>query len=196
MARQEPEAYFLSIRDAVESQRLNQQHINVKAMHNGRLLHQSVPQLRAETRVAEVATGTGAWLHDAIHSNNLEPQSTAEQAQYVGFDISPAQFPAQKIPGVDFAVHDASQPFPEKYHGIFDLVHIRYLVLAIREEQYAQILQNVTQLLRMCPVPGVDKPSDAQQDLEDICIGRKPDLMRTCSWSRHITPWVKRSLSV
>lgn len=120
MAPHESKTNLLSVCGANESERLNRKHDIRKAMYDGQLLHPRVPQITPDTAsqiIADVATGTDIWLLDVIASNDLKPRPAAGKAQYVGIAISPAQFPAENVPGVEFVVHDALQPFPHKYLG-------------------------------------------------------------------------------
>lgn len=73
---------------------------------------------------------------------------------YHGFDISDAQFPASNNnnntdpgTGIGFSVQDCLKPFPEEHHGQYDLVHVRLLVAAVKEVDYALIVANIKPLL-------------------------------------------------
>lgn len=48
---------------------------------------------------------------------------------------------------MDFVAHDILKPFPEEYHGRFDVVHVRLLVLALKKEQIKLAAENVAALL-------------------------------------------------
>ncbi|KAJ9618911.1 hypothetical protein H2203_008727 [Taxawa tesnikishii (nom. ined.)] len=156
----ESETYCLP-RGGEEIERLNRQHLFIRALFNGNLIHPHIPlsQIRS---VADVGTGTGAWLLDTrsqLLQNQLQQHNKKVQSplQFVGFDISDAQFPldvgrrrdeCEGRSDLDFVVHDLLQPFPAEYHGQFDLVHLRLLVGGTRVEDIPTYLQHVSSLLR------------------------------------------------
>lgn len=65
----------------------------------------------------------------------------------VGFDVSPAQFPASPLPGTRFVVWDMTKDFPEEYHNSFDLVHIRFAIFALAIEQIRGVVENLVKLI-------------------------------------------------
>ena len=104
-------------------------------------LAKSLPSKNA--RVADIGTGTGAWLisvQSSLHST----------AQLHGFDISDVQFPSPtELPSnVHFHTTNALQPFSEEHHGQFDLVHLRLLVCALEKDDWIKVATNVSQLLK------------------------------------------------
>lgn len=62
-----------------------------------------------------MGTGTGVWLKDVAQA--LDHHQHPEW-EFLGFDISPKQFPSQKD-RLEFVVHDMTRPF---HHEHFDLV--------------------------------------------------------------------------
>ena len=138
----EPEAYLFSQRNRKEAKRLNAQHTLLKKFYGGRLLHQSIPLDNVQTAIADVGTGTGVWIRDMARSFH-----GALKPQLVGFDISSAQF-TEKDPDIDFVVHDILTPFPLEFHGKFDLVHVRLLVCALRQESLRDAVKNIVAILR------------------------------------------------
>jgi hypothetical protein len=67
--------------------------------------------------------------------------------EIIGFDISPAQFPKDPLPGTKFVVWDMTKDFPEEYHNSFDLVHIRFAVFTVTAEQVRGLVENVVKLI-------------------------------------------------
>ncbi|KAK6432716.1 hypothetical protein LTR95_011108 [Oleoguttula sp. CCFEE 5521] len=130
-------AYSLP-RNAPESARLDEQHQIWKAtLAYPGLLH---PRILAsldgkQGRIADVATGTGAWLVDLA--------ATAPQHTYTGLDISNAQFPATHPENIEFDVMNIFEPVPAKYEGYFDVIHVRLLVLGLAGEQWHTTAQNL-----------------------------------------------------
>jgi hypothetical protein len=47
-----------------------------------------------------------------------------------------------------FHIHDAFAPFPEEHQGIYDIVHVRFMVLVVMDtERVASVLDNLIALL-------------------------------------------------
>ena len=136
------EEYMLQ-RDKKESSRLETQHEFLKTLAHGNLILPCIPaaSLRA---IADVGTGTGAWLKDVARALDHQRNSNRE---LLGFDISPKQFPSQKD-HLKFVVHDMTKPFDKIYHEHFDLVNVRLLSYAIKAQDLNQAVTNVVQLLR------------------------------------------------
>lgn len=65
----------------------------------------------------------------------------------VGFDISSNQFPKNPAPENKFVLWDMTKSFPKEYHGTFDVVHIRLVVLALKVEQIKDVVENLVELL-------------------------------------------------
>ena len=138
------EAYMLQ-RSPEESRRLDTQHDFLRALAHGELVHQSIPRQRLRA-VADVATGTGVWLQETLRE--LTPvQNDPRGVDFVGFDISPSQFPRGKVPGIVFVVHDVRKAFPRQYHARFDLVHVRLLSYAIKAQDLMTVVENIVQIL-------------------------------------------------
>jgi len=139
------DAYMLQ-RDSQESKRLDAQHEYMRALSSGHLIHPSILSnvIRA---VADVGTGTGAWLRDLANSAAVVDD---KEATFVGFDISPQQFPPTEtyFPNVKFVVHDITKPFPVEYHETYDLVNVRLLSYAIRVVDLEKAVRHILQILR------------------------------------------------
>ncbi|KAK4067256.1 uncharacterized protein Triagg1_7699 [Trichoderma aggressivum f. europaeum] len=126
-------------------QRLNQQHDLLVRLCHGNLIHPDIPQPQI-SRVADIGTGTGCWLQDAV---SVLAQTTADASMVsIGVDISNAHFPLDKHSNIEFITHDILQPFPEEFHGRFDLVHVRLLVLALKREEIPTAAKNAAILLK------------------------------------------------
>lgn len=135
-----------------ESRRLDFQNEFFRHLTHGSLLHPCIP-LNEVSAVADVGSGTGAWIQDVALSLRGAPEATHQcrkKQEFVGFDISPNQFPAAdtNLDGLNFVVHDITARFPKEYHGKFDVVHIRFLSYALKERDLTVALENVTEILR------------------------------------------------
>ena len=61
--------------------------------------------------------------------------------------MSDLQFPSTKSESLHFHVHDASKPFADEFIGRFDLVYLRMLVGGINENDYLDVVRNLSSLL-------------------------------------------------
>jgi SAM-dependent methyltransferase len=94
-------------------------------------------------RIADVGTGTGAWLLDL--ATRLPPTS-----QLTGFDIDTEKYPArQELPdNVSLEPGNVLEPFPETHCGAYDVVHVRLLMYALKKDQWETAARNLKTLLK------------------------------------------------
>ncbi|KAL1986735.1 hypothetical protein VTN96DRAFT_5600 [Rasamsonia emersonii] len=141
---QEKEIYLLK-RDKDESARLDEQHTFFVDVIGGSPIHASISKDRLFA-VADIATGTGIWLKHV--SELLTKEAPSDRSRYYqGFDISPAQFPAN-AGDIHFSVQDVLEPFPPEHMNRYDLVHVRFLAGAIRQADYKAVVANLVALLK------------------------------------------------
>lgn len=129
-------------RDKPESSRLDQQH-HIIVKNTGFLLHDRIKSnLPDNARIAEIATGTGIWLKEVA--------STAPPGwSFTGFDISPGQFPPGNQDGrCKFEQLNLLQPLPSRLEGAFDVIHIRYMVIALTDNDWNYVAQNARSMLK------------------------------------------------
>jgi len=110
----------------------------------GYTLHPSiVATLPTAPKVAELATGTGAFIIDL--AKELSPD-----AQLDGTDYSDAALPCQgQLPSnVRLGVADAKQAPPEESTGKYDVVCIRYINPAMMPEDWAKVAAHAAALLK------------------------------------------------
>nr|OQO22414.1 hypothetical protein B0A51_09822 [Rachicladosporium sp. CCFEE 5018] len=131
-------------RDPAESARLDEQHQVWKAtLDYPELLHPRIVSSLAGKHariIADVATGTGAWL--------LDLSTLAPQHNYIGLDISAAQYPPVYPSNLSFDVLNILEPVPAKYEGYFDVIHVRLLVLGLVGEQWHTTARNLLAMLK------------------------------------------------
>ncbi|KAF7957543.1 hypothetical protein EAE96_003120 [Botrytis aclada] len=138
------ELYLLNRRDEEERDRLDRQSNIIRVIRDGHVLDPRIPKQNV-SRVADIATGTGIWLRELAEEF---ANGGYDLLETVGFDISPTQFPQNPVPGNRFVLWDMTQSFPKQYHGTFDVVHIRLVVLALKVEQISGVVKNLVELLK------------------------------------------------
>ncbi|KAL8723628.1 MAG: hypothetical protein Q9225_000071 [Loekoesia sp. 1 TL-2023] len=105
----------------------------------GWLLHPLVARsLGNFPSIANFATGTGLFLRLLSESY--------PGARLDGYDLSPAMFLSDKT--VKLSVADAKEPLPAELHGVYDVVHIRYLIAGMEPDDWEPVLRNMLQLLK------------------------------------------------
>ena len=157
-------------RSTEEIKRLNGQHPTMRAVLGDNLIHPSItPFSSKEYRsFADVATGTGIWLQDlrnrlresstyagdgsSATTKEVEAGETKRKTEFVGFDISSAQFPPEgdkeAREGIEYVVHDMTKPFTAEYRERFDFVHVRFVGFALKAEDLSRGVENVCSLIR------------------------------------------------
>ncbi|KAI8623635.1 S-adenosyl-L-methionine-dependent methyltransferase [Xylariaceae sp. FL1651] len=123
-------------------ERLDEQHIfTTKTL--GFLIHPNIPITSPTARLADIGTGTGAWLFGVAKS--LPPT-----CQLTGFDISPSAFPSPQTcpPNVSFKIQDMLLPFPASEIGKYDVVAVRFVSSATTRAEWARTIENLITLLK------------------------------------------------
>ncbi|CAD6439607.1 9abfd9f2-14c5-4750-8050-f80144710643 [Sclerotinia trifoliorum] len=139
------ELYLFSRRDEEEKNRLEEQSKAIRVVREGHVLDPRIPK-QDVSRIADIATGTGIWLREV--AAELADSGNNAPVEMVGFDISAEQFPKSPAPKNKLVLWDMTTRFPKEYHGSFDVVHVRLVVLAIKVEQIKGVVQNLVELLR------------------------------------------------
>jgi hypothetical protein len=90
------------------------------------------------------------WLSSLTRALKAQPTN---RPYLHGFDISSAQYPFYKdiTPSHELylSVHDIRNRFPLEHRERYDLVHVRLLVGALKEEDYSRSMRNLYELLSM-----------------------------------------------
>ncbi|KAF7937227.1 uncharacterized protein EAE98_001541 [Botrytis deweyae] len=170
-------------RSHIAACRLNLQYYLWKEALNF-VVHHSV-QLSNESVIADIATGTGAWLLDVARD--------FPQAQIEGFDNDVRQAPHESLLPSNVSVRhwDIFTDLPDDMVGKYDFVHVRLLVLVLNGNSPSFIQK----LLRML------KPGGYLQWDELDCVNmhvKKPDpklqasaleQIREMSWANGRHDW-------
>ncbi|KAJ6032751.1 hypothetical protein N7540_003483 [Penicillium herquei] len=132
-------------RNSMSSVRLNYQHLWFTHLTGNDLLHKSIKEIidfPTPQRVADVGTGTAIWPISLATSH--------PNWQIDGFDVSGDQYPAPgRVPAnVSLHEHDTFQPYPEEYHGQYDVVNVRFMMTLLSKEKFSILLKNVMELLK------------------------------------------------
>nr|POE79460.1 n-methyltransferase sirn [Quercus suber] len=136
-----PADNYILIRDTSEAERLELQHEYMISCQ-GYYLHPEIHIPATEARIADVCTGTAIFLREIATAH--------ASAECHGFDISDKMFPAQADLPRNVALHiaDVKRPFERRWIGYFDVVHVRLIEAAMRKDDWALVLRNLTTLLR------------------------------------------------
>jgi SAM-dependent methyltransferase len=133
-------AYTLP-RDRTESSRLQSQH-EVYKQNLGYVLHPTIASsLPADAAIADVGTGTGAWLLDVTSSGQ-------KGWSFTGLDISTAQFPRPHSQNCVFRTMNILEEIPDELRGQFDVVHMRLLLCGLTDPDWRLAASNAFQLLK------------------------------------------------
>jgi SAM-dependent methyltransferase len=135
--------YYMITRDSSEAARLDQQHRLILDCQ-GYYLHPSISlDTSSPTRVADLGTGSAAFLLGLSHI--VHPET-----ELYGVDISDAMFPAQSSLPANVKLHtaDIKQPFERKWQRYFDVVHIASVQGAMRKDEWAVVVRNAVTLLK------------------------------------------------
>ncbi|KAL2843922.1 hypothetical protein BJY01DRAFT_248384 [Aspergillus pseudoustus] len=126
------------------SARLNLQHYWA-TLTCGYLMHPDIP-VPEDARIADIATGTGIW------PISLSP-TLPLNAHLDGFDITDAQFPPREwlLGNVCLEKLDILSSVPERLHGIYDVVAIRFFTLMVRDNDVSTLVGNLLSLLSRYP---------------------------------------------
>ncbi|KAJ6087789.1 hypothetical protein N7467_006703 [Penicillium canescens] len=129
-------------RNSTEAQRLDEQ-FELITENIGYLLHPSVrAKLPPNAQVADVGTGTAAFLRSLSH---YYPDATMH-----GYDISTSLFPPFSTlpPNVTLYLLDARQPVQSMLWGKYDLVHVRLISASLKPREWPSIIRNLTRMLK------------------------------------------------
>ena len=104
-------------------------------------IHPSIP-VPEEARIADVATGTAIWLIDVTHEHPA--------AQLDGFDIDMSQAPPKQWlnPKIALKTWNIFDRVPDDMIGVYDVVHVRMLVLVVQNSDPRNIIRNLFQMLK------------------------------------------------
>ncbi|KAI8947826.1 S-adenosyl-L-methionine-dependent methyltransferase [Xylaria longipes] len=93
-------------------------------------------------KIADVGTGTGIWATELA-------AKLPETAVLDGYDIDVIKFPNPKtLPkNVTLLFGDVFKPFPSEAYGKYDVVHVRFLIFALKKDDWLLAVKNLSKLL-------------------------------------------------
>ncbi|KAI1156357.1 S-adenosyl-L-methionine-dependent methyltransferase [Nemania diffusa] len=93
-------------------------------------------------KIADVGTGTGIWATELA-------AKLPETAVIDGYDIDVIKFPNQEtLPSnVTLQFGDFFKPFPPEATGKYDVVHVKFLIFALKKDDWLQVVKNLKKLL-------------------------------------------------
>lgn len=127
-------------RSYAAASRLNFQHYLWKeTLHFN--LHPSI-SIPKEASIADVATGTAIWLIDVAREYPT--------ARLRGFDIDTSQAPPKQwLPSnIKLETWNIFDHVPEKMIGIYDVVHVRLLVLVVHRNDIKNVIRKLLRMLK------------------------------------------------
>lgn len=130
-------------RDATERERLELQHRMYSGIL-GFLIHPAIEaRLPQNAIIADIGTGTGAWLLDAA-------EHLPKTMCLVGLDISDAQFPASLAcpSNCEFRLLNLLDPVPPELQNAFDMIHLRLLIAGLGPGLWDIASQNIFKMLK------------------------------------------------
>ncbi|PQE27118.1 umta methyltransferase family protein [Rutstroemia sp. NJR-2017a WRK4] len=136
-----PKGVYALKRDFNASTRLTAQHYLWKDALKFNI-HPDIPTDGNQLRIADVATGNGIWLLDVA-------RELSHPATFVGFDISLDQCPPSPWLPANTHLHtwNIFEEPPKEFQETFDIVHIRLITVAIKDNDPRPVLANLRKLL-------------------------------------------------
>ncbi|KAF2758444.1 S-adenosyl-L-methionine-dependent methyltransferase [Pseudovirgaria hyperparasitica] len=170
-ARQDGDTYGLQ-RNTPSSIRLNAQHYIWKDAVGGNLHSRIAVNNASTTRVADIGTGTGIWMHD------MKREYPAIQID--GFDISLEQAPHPAWLPPDIRLHklDVTKAIPDEFCEQFDIIHLRLFLAVVQDNDASPIIRNLISMLK--PGGWLQWAEHPFQDLGDVRVeAPSPDVSST-----------------
>ncbi|PWN40298.1 hypothetical protein IE81DRAFT_233711 [Ceraceosorus guamensis] len=165
-----------------EAERLNLQQKIFTALFPGReYIHTAPFDLSRVHRVLDVATGTGIWL-ERLWKEGQDGQKLRADVELQGCDIDLSKVTTHQTSKdlqITYIQHNVLQEFPAHMHNQYDLVQMRFVLLAMNTVQYAQAIRNLRRLLReggtlqlveLDPLPNPPTNS-VERTMKEICEG-------------------------
>lgn len=134
-------APFFNARVAKQPPSLHLQHRVFKDAFDGNLIQAPI-ELKAGSRVLDLATGAGVWITDLDKA--VQPDVVLH-----GIDIEPRLFPetTKSNTGITFSV-GSGLDMPERWNNRFDLVYQRLMIAAWRAVEWPKAIEGMFRVLK------------------------------------------------
>ncbi|KAF2259670.1 S-adenosyl-L-methionine-dependent methyltransferase [Lojkania enalia] len=129
--------------DDAEAERLWMQHIVLIDALDNRIVCPPLDLTVPGLKILESGTADGHWLR---HLRSCIPNP--ERNTYIGTDLNPRLFPTSVPKDCQFCIHNISEPWPEKEHRMFDLVHQRLTLPGGAPTPLQQIVRQLFDLVK------------------------------------------------
>ncbi|KAI9059897.1 hypothetical protein FKP32DRAFT_1595915 [Trametes sanguinea] len=146
--------------DTPEKERLGKQYAFKRALAQWNSPIPPSMDVSTVSKVLDIGAGTCVWTFDFANLPEVKsrlnipgkasPKGTTPVHLYA-CDIETKFFPDRTLLdefGVTTFQQDITAPFPPKFHGQFDLVHLSFLFLCLTEEGWKKALRNINQVLK------------------------------------------------
>ncbi|KAG9500796.1 hypothetical protein J7337_006476 [Fusarium musae] len=165
-----PEWYLKAQDQDVSSDigRLTIYHLGFKQATNGNLIFPPLDFSTQPRVILDVGTADGLWIRDVQSSI---PKPARGEHTFIGTDINTSFFPTTAMDDISYVKQDIKDPPPESWHGSFDLVNMRMILIAAgsASSQRAVVNQHIKLLKpggwiqigdcdRICPTPATENP--------------------------------------
>ncbi|KAJ7658269.1 S-adenosyl-L-methionine-dependent methyltransferase [Mycena polygramma] len=143
------DSLYAILPDTPEKERLAKQYAMKQATYGWTKAVPDAIDLSRINTVLDIGAGTCIW---ALHlASAREINARREGVTIHACDIDTGFFPPAEVTqkmGIKTFQQDMTKPFPDEYHGVFDLVHMSFVFLCLTEDGWKTVLANIQKLLK------------------------------------------------
>ncbi|KAJ7608936.1 S-adenosyl-L-methionine-dependent methyltransferase [Mycena polygramma] len=132
-----------------EKERLAKQYAMKQAVYGWTTAVPDAIDLSQIKTVLDIGAGTCIWALDLASAPEISARR--EDVTIHACDIDAGFFPPAAVTeemGIKTFQQDMTKPFPDEYHGVFDLVHMSFVFLCLTEDGWKTVLANIEKLLK------------------------------------------------
>ena len=168
LAISSPEWYLKAKDASSDIGRLTIFHLGFKQATSGTLIFPPLDFSTHPRAILDVGTADGLWMRD-VHSSLPSPPHGTHT--FIGTDINESFFPSTISPGIQYIKQDVRDPPPPDWHGSFDLINMRMILIAAGSSaaQRAAVVEHIALLKpggwiqigdcdRVCPTDVAENP--------------------------------------
>ncbi|KAF9768281.1 hypothetical protein IL306_014414 [Fusarium sp. DS 682] len=148
--------------------RLTIYHLGFKQATNGTLVFPHIEFSAKPRAILDVGTADGLWMRDVQSSI---PAPAQGEHSFIGTDINTSFFPNTSAKGITYVKQNISDLAPEDWHGSFDLINMRMILIAAGSgaaqravvDEHIKLLKpggwiQIGDCDRICPTPETENP--------------------------------------